>query len=283
MEYTISNVSKEVIKNVLSNDKLYDLLDLSCTNNLRSLIKLNKIINEENIEIKKENQALIQAILYAIESIDNGNFNRNSLLEKRIKTYTLFKNLYRNSQLDEIKQQKEEISSFKDEKVFSESVKDKFFNIKKVNLIKNLEQIYMIIKYGDYSKLQTIEFDYSKSLEQQFFVNYENLKFIINKKNLKEILDSIDNALIEGYDKMSLFENYTNFYCRYYKYLKTYKLVSLSENLMNKVINAVINELLNYNYEWNIYFNKLLFGENEKIAKGKYDEIIVELGKKFQK
>lgn len=283
MEYTITDVSKEVIKKVLSNDELYDLLNLSYTNNLRSLIKLKRIVSSENIEIKKENKALIQSILFAIESVDNGKFSRNDLINKRIRSLKIFNYSNNKEQLEaQIQKEREEVLSYNEEKVFSESINDKFTKIKKENLIKNLEKIHIIVKYGDYKKLQSIEFDFSNSLEQPFYIDYQSLSFNHNRTSFKYILDSVNDALVNGYDKMSIFVSYINFYCRYYSCLETYKLILYSNELKNKVVKDVIYELLNYNYEWNNYFRQLYFVETEIIEKGRYNEIKTELGKKFQ-
>ena len=283
MEYTITDVSKEVIKKVLSNDELYDLLNLSYTNNLRSLIKLKRIVSSENIEIKKENKALIQSILFAIESVDNGKFSRNDLINERIRSLKIFNYSNNKEQLEaQIQKEREEVLSYNEEKVFSESINDKFTKIKKENLIKNLEKIHIIVKYGDYKKLQSIEFDFSNSLEQPFYIDYQSLSFNHNRTSFKYILDSVNDALVNGYDKMSIFVSYINFYCRYYSCLETYKLILYSNELKNKVVKDVIYELLNYNYEWNNYFRQLYFVETEIIEKGRYNEIKTELGKKFQ-
>lgn len=283
MEYTITDVSTDVIKKVLSNDELYDLLNLSYTNNLRSLIKLKRIISSENIEIKKENEALIQSILFAIESVDNGKFSRNDLINERIRSLKIFNYSNNKEQLEaKIQKEREEVLLYNDGKVFSESVNDKFTKIKRENLINNLEKIYLIVKCGDYKKLQSIEFDYSNSLEKPFYIDYQSLSFNHNRTSFKYILDSVNDALVNDYDKMSIFVSYINFYCRYYSCLETYKLISFSNELKNKVVKEVIYELLNYNYEWSDYFNQLYFEETEIIEKGRNNEIKLELGKKFQ-
>ena len=262
-EILIDKPSREVKKMVVDNENIFKNCLIDRTDNLRTLKKLKKISEENNIV----NEEKLNAVLLALECVNNGKYRRDEFIKKKINETIGIRSISNNnvdekSIHDEIEKEYSK-EKYKDKDVFVNFVcnNEEFKLVDKNNIKELLETSFNCVIKDDYKDIVNHEIKYKEKYSGPAISSsdlfYSSNPYILIEKHLNEIyknIDSFHGELFPLFKEVIQLGYYSNTYLK-----QNEKYLNLYENVKNKLMDDVIQEIIITNESFKEYFDSFYY------------------------